>query len=733
MKVALYSDSPAINTAMGKIIRRFTDYLLTKEDVQILRIGWHHAEAIDEAKQNLRVKTFNIAKGVKRDKELRSFLWQHHPDILFCFGDLFNFDHIEQIKHDYLRSFHHNLYVIGYFNIDAAPLSIHFIDLLAVFDRIFSTSRFAKKAINALPIDISNQIEKQVLYHAPLIEKTSTLPKDKLFTVLINAKNNFRKNLALHMEAFSIFAENKNDVRIIVLTNPRDPEGQDLEVLRDTNFTLSKTLRFHQSTNLAGITDNEVSDLYAQSHVVMLCSMGEGFGLPVVEGMLHRCIPIATDYSALSELVEGRGILIKPATYVYGTHNQRMAIPSAQDIAFALAKIYGMYKNDQKKLNKMLAAGEEFAQTLSWEFTFDEIFASFQSVMKETPKQSPFTRTPSLPLIRNYALNEVRRLQPKRMKIAVVKYGGFGDTIQLIPILKGIRRKYPEAYISVIISKGRELLAGLQIANSIMEIGNVGYDTTIKSILHIYDIIYDVRYVSRIYGKGTVNTDLSNRYKPFYDSWVFSNSRIADLNMHVIDIMIDTLGLREFCSIADLTFEVEDFSKEITQLGLKPKRFVVVHNTGGSVADLKSTPPYIFSDLVKTINEMGYDTVQMGSVDDPIIDNITHDIRGAIPINITPLFLKQARAYFGIEGFLYHLAKALSVKTIGIFAATPPVCFGYGDSTILAQYKCAPCWWNSFFPDGYWGAACLMGHASCINIPPVEVMRKKIQESLTSF
>ncbi|MCH4551224.1 glycosyltransferase family 4 protein [Aestuariibaculum lutulentum] len=104
---------------------------------------------------------------------------------------------------------------------------------------------------------------------------------------------------------------------------------------------------------------------YKQAHFLILASKSEGWPKAVAEGMFFGVIPIATDISCVSDMLDGgeRGILIKPELEL-----------AVQSINNALIKL--------ETLKKMSALAMEWSQ----KFTLDRFEKDIKALIQSTPK-----------------------------------------------------------------------------------------------------------------------------------------------------------------------------------------------------------------------------------------------------------------------------------------------------------------------------------------------------------
>jgi len=124
---------------------------------------------------------------------------------------------------------------------------------------------------------------------------------------------------------------------------------------------------FRKLMRLGGLKDRDPNPeepdlvkLYNSFDVLLHCTGGEGFGMPLIEAQSCGVPVVATEYSAMPELV-GAGLTVKPADYlVINTPGTRYATADIDKMAEALTKIYNA---DSEKLARRARA---FALRYDW-------------------------------------------------------------------------------------------------------------------------------------------------------------------------------------------------------------------------------------------------------------------------------------------------------------------------------------------------------------------------------
>lgn len=105
--------------------------------------------------------------------------------------------------------------------------------------------------------------------------------------------------------------------------------------------------------------ENYVNAVYNASDIYLQPSVGEGFGMPVVEAQSAGTTVIATDATALSEVVSQSSYLVPTICDVYFDHDRRHFLPSPE-LFYVLARTALDAHDDKKELRSEL--NREFAQ-----------------------------------------------------------------------------------------------------------------------------------------------------------------------------------------------------------------------------------------------------------------------------------------------------------------------------------------------------------------------------------
>lgn len=102
------------------------------------------------------------------------------------------------------------------------------------------------------------------------------------------------------------------------------------------------------------------------------------------------------------------------------------------------------------------------------------------------------------------------------------------------------------------------------------------------------------------------------------------------------------------------------------------------------------------------------------------------DLRGKTTLKQSAGYIKFSKAYIGVEGGLFHMAKAVNTPAVVIFSTTPSACFAYPDTIVVSKKVCRPCWWTE--PWSY--SKCMRGCNNCLNLPDWKMVAREVSELL---
>jgi glycosyltransferase involved in cell wall biosynthesis len=187
------------------------------------------------------------------------------------------------------------------------------------------------------------------------------------FVILADACNELRKLLPRTLEIFQRFAADKDDVILHLHCDPDDPRARSPKY----GYNLQSDIAFLHLTEKVcftkdistGLSIEQLAQVYQAADVHLLASWGEGFGLPTLQAAASGVVPLALDYTANRELVEGHGEAIPIRHFLLDESGLRRGLIDIEDAVSKLELLY----HDRELLARKAQAARDFALPYDWE------------------------------------------------------------------------------------------------------------------------------------------------------------------------------------------------------------------------------------------------------------------------------------------------------------------------------------------------------------------------------
>lgn len=198
------------------------------------------------------------------------------------------------------------------------------------------------------------------------------LPEDKFIVLMVAANQSFpsRKAFPECLAAFKQFHLIYPD-SLLYLHTTRKPRGQawdgvELDILVHS-LGLDDCVKFTEEYSLVlGLPDTEMAKIYNAADVLLSASMGEGFGIPIIEAQACGLPVITTKFSSMTELTFN-GATVAPAQLAWTALNTWMAVPSIDSIVQALECIQIRARSEPEKHLKAAKEGRQaIIEDYSW-------------------------------------------------------------------------------------------------------------------------------------------------------------------------------------------------------------------------------------------------------------------------------------------------------------------------------------------------------------------------------
>lgn len=705
MNLLIVSDSPALQSGLARVVRELVMRFIRVPDLQPSIAGWFHfvAPALINA-------PCPIYPALKEPQEaLAKTLQDVQPDVVLAIGDPWDFVWLAQHGRD-----HGDFKLVGYLNIEAAPLPPTLEVVLDGFDALATSSEFGARVLGRSGVvPIHHGVDAQAFSRTP-VARIAGRPTASTFVVLLNGQNVVRKNFPVALQGFAKFSRGKPDTLLLANTeiNPAEDAAPGFN-LADVALETGLTNIVFETRNhgpLSTIDDEHLRLLYSAATVLLAPSMGEGFGLPFLEAMAAGVVPIAPDGFSASELLgEGRGILIPVAATVRASRGGDFCIVSVDAVAEALEQAYGEWKAGE--LPARTRAGLDFALSRPWERAATQL-------LEESIRCTVLPRLARGEPIAGHLRVQARALARRHPgATAVVKLGGLSDMLQLTAVIAAQHQVHRDRMV-VFTNGWPEVFEGLPGVAEHCLIRTMPQDMAVRSIADEFETCLDVRYMSQIYRRGRELP--ASRPRDWYvDHWPGSSNRLQTLGLHTTAFMLDSLDLAG--SLLPV-FTPRDIGATVLDITAP-----AVAICTGADHPLKAWPMAAWQELVSALIADMVMVIQVGGPSDPLVAG-THDLRGE-SLAATASVLEQVDHLVTHDNAMAHLAAAVALKTSVIVGPVAPRMFVYPGQVAIGRSACPPCFWL----EPTWSEdVCAAGASACLNFPDVTEVVLAVREALSA-
>ena len=220
--------------------------------------------------------------------------------------------------------------------------------------------------------------------------------------VAANKGNPSRKNFDGQFRAFAEFAKRHPDARLYCHAEPTEMwQGVNLpelveNVAREVDLPdLSKRVHFcDRYENMLGFPAEYLARAYNAFDAFLMCTYGEGYGLPTCESQACGCPVVGSDNTATSELIQV-GYKVRMAEKWYTPLGSWQFIPDSRDIVTGLEWCY------QRRYDEILRAQASKAMApYHWDHIVDHYWVpwfekSIARIREEEPHRVPVEGVPS--------------------------------------------------------------------------------------------------------------------------------------------------------------------------------------------------------------------------------------------------------------------------------------------------------------------------------------------------
>lgn len=326
------------------------------------------------------------------------------------------------------------------------------------------------------------------------------------------------------------------------------------------------------------------------------------------------------------------------------------------------------------------------------------------------------------------------------MKIVVRVPNWIGDCILSLPTLESLKKNFSRAQIWIATREEiQDLFISFDFVNDVIPLPGVN---NFKNIKESAQIIKDHNFDISLLLTNSFSTAFLFYLAKIPQRWGYLRDnrgflltkgvplkKMNDSPSHQVDYylnLISALGLQAFPP--ELTFPLSPAEKnwakkELSSLGCKPNRPLVLLNPGAYYGPAKRWPASKFAELAGMLQEMkkaeilivgSYEEVSLAESIVSSMDKKPINLVGATTLRQLAALISIANLFITNDSGPMHMASAFRVPVIAIFGPTDPRITGpFHQPSVVVKID-APCW-----PCSY--RKCPFDHRCMMDINPEEI------------
>lgn len=199
-----------------------------------------------------------------------------------------------------------------WFPVDMEPIPPPVLNVVKDSFQPIVYSRFGERMARNAGLDVRyvpHGIDTNVFSPRPQADARARCgwPADRFIVGMVAANKGTpsRKAYPQQLEAFARFAARHDDALLYLHTNKGITDGMggvNLPELCEFLGIARRVLWVEEYPQIMGLPDERMADLYSGMDVLLSVSMGEGFGIPIVEAQSCGCPVIVGDWTSMGEL-----------------------------------------------------------------------------------------------------------------------------------------------------------------------------------------------------------------------------------------------------------------------------------------------------------------------------------------------------------------------------------------------------------------------------------------------
>lgn len=299
------------------------------------------------------------------------------------------------------------------------------------------------------------------------------------------------------------------------------------------------------------------------------------------------------------------------------------------------------------------------------------------------------------------------------MRVLIIRLSSIGDIILTTPVLKALKKKYPDIVIDfLIIDKFKEAVMGSKYINNLILFNKEKNDGIKNMILfgkelkkNNYDYVFDLhskirsKVISHAIGVKTFRYKKRGLLKSILVKCRLMKYKVDNTIVKNYFGAFKDFNLEYNGEDLDFPFGKEDLER-ILKMKIDLKETPIL--APGASKETKKWTQEGFARLIELLYiKYGKNPILIGSKEEKEMCDFINKLSGNLAVNLAgELTLKESGALLSKGRFLitndsgpFHIARGVNCPTFVIFGPTSPEMFEYDRNNILifANEKCSPC------------------------------------------
>lgn len=298
-------------------------------------------------------------------------------------------------------------------------------------------------------------------------------------------------------------------------------------------------------------------------------------------------------------------------------------------------------------------------------------------------------------------------------KVLFFKPGAIGDLLHTLPALAALKRKFPAAQVTVVVSPGLEsLLQGTSIADRVLVFDKAKYNNRLQGTIEFGSQLRHEQYDLFIDMQPSLRSLVLRRFSGAGTTLVYRklNKNADKSRIHAVDNFMATLkplGIEE--PVEEIRLPVDPkalvaVERFLVENGVeRGKPLVALNCSVGAARPARNWFPERFAQLADLLRDkLNASVIFVGGNEDcELVQLVMNEMRGAsfsaagrLSLDQSAALLSKCNCLVSSDTGPLHLATAVGTPVVGLFGSTDPGRTGpIGKNTqvIIKALDCIPC------------------------------------------